>query len=156
MIRPEDARIEQVEANADREWLARARAVVLDLADTMPVFGADDVWARMGDDTPREPRALGPVIKGLAREGVLEHAGHRHSDRRGGDEKAWRKAGTEPAPVGAPKPPKGADDYLRIERSGGAVLHAWHTPKGWLGRADGFERQAIDVGPLIRAWKAAR
>lgn len=63
--------IEQVEGNADDEWLADARAVVRRLAETHPEFTTDDVWRSLA--STREPRALGAVMRQAAAEGIVEN-----------------------------------------------------------------------------------
>ena len=66
--------LRQVDAAADEAWKALARQTVLDLSLTKAEFTADDVWLT-GLAEPREPRALGAVIVGLANEGYIEQTG---------------------------------------------------------------------------------
>lgn len=61
----------------DRSWLWEARATVLDVAGKLDSFSADDVWAT-GLAKPREPRALGYVMRELARSGFIEMTGDYH------------------------------------------------------------------------------
>lgn len=68
---------EGVAEAADRSWLWDARAAVLDAASKHEAFSADDVWAS-GLPKPREPRALGYVMRELARAGFIEMTGDYH------------------------------------------------------------------------------
>jgi hypothetical protein len=81
----EDARdeaIARVQANAPESWLLRARNTVALVSLSRFDFTTDDVWEVMGDDRPFEPRALGAVMKGMAREGKIRATGeYRKSDR---------------------------------------------------------------------------
>lgn len=90
--RQRDEAMAQAEAHADPDWLERARAVVLDVARIHDSFTADDVWSFL--EKPREPRALGPVLKGLAQEGLIHSTGqYRKSTRRhAAAVVVWRKA----------------------------------------------------------------
>ncbi len=72
-----DEAIEAVGAGADRAWLIEARAVVLEVAGSLDEFSTDDVW-KMGLQKPREPRALGYVMRELARGGFIELTGNHH------------------------------------------------------------------------------
>lgn len=59
--------IDGVEANADQQWLAMALGVVADLAQRMPEFTTDDIWAALSrawpGKGPRERRAMGAVMR---------------------------------------------------------------------------------------------
>ena len=60
-------------ARAAEDWSARARGVVIEVAQNLGEFTTDDVWERMGDGD-RETvgkRALGGVMLGLARDGLI-------------------------------------------------------------------------------------
>lgn len=67
-----DEALGRVEANADERWKAEALAAVRHLARMLPEFTTDDVWARLGDSYPHEPRALGAVMKTAAAAGLIE------------------------------------------------------------------------------------
>lgn len=62
----------------DTSWAFAARRVVRELAARPLTFTTDDVWARLDgvvEDTPRDRRAMGLVIKAAAAEGLIEHTG---------------------------------------------------------------------------------
>src|SRR6266567_7996700 len=65
--------IKQVEDAADEEWLNEAYTAVVKMILTREDFIADDVWYYTGLSQPREPSALGPVIKNVAKAGLIEH-----------------------------------------------------------------------------------
>lgn len=67
-----DAAVQQVGQHADPAWFARALQAVRDVAREAGVdgFTTDDVWARLGGNEPREPRAMGPVMLAASRAGV--------------------------------------------------------------------------------------
>lgn len=75
--------IEQVDANAEPEWKEAARLIIYSLARTMEPFTTDDVWwllVNQGTIPPHEPRAMGGVMMGLARAGVIKRLdGYRKS-----------------------------------------------------------------------------
>jgi hypothetical protein len=58
-----DAALQQVEAHADSGWMDAAEKIVRNLAAAGP-FTADALWSRI--DQPREPRALGALMRKLA------------------------------------------------------------------------------------------
>lgn len=60
--RRRDAAIDQVDAGADPEWKDIALEFVYKLCLDKFEFVAEETWER-GLDKPREPRALGPVMK---------------------------------------------------------------------------------------------
>lgn len=68
-----DAALERVEAAADADWKFRANAAVLYVCMYFPEFTSEDVWSVL--DKPREPRALGPILKWFAREHYCEPIG---------------------------------------------------------------------------------
>jgi hypothetical protein len=79
-----DEALDHVERGADPEWLRAARVAVGVLADQGRQFSADDVWALLdgaGVDRPREPRALGPVIKAAVQSGRIVRVGWANSSR---------------------------------------------------------------------------
>lgn len=65
-----DLALVDVEANAAPTWLDVARGIVR----AMPPgheFTTDDVWVSLGDVRTHEPRAMGAVMRGLQRDGVI-------------------------------------------------------------------------------------
>jgi hypothetical protein len=70
-----DRKIQQVDGNADPAWRNEAEATVLRLAATGIDFTTSDVW-ESGLRRPREPRALGAVIKHLSKAGHIVPAGY--------------------------------------------------------------------------------
>lgn len=66
-----DEGIEHVETDANAAWRKAARSTVLNLP-VGATFTTDYVWAQVGRlnfiDAPTEPRAMGAVMIGLARE----------------------------------------------------------------------------------------
>jgi hypothetical protein len=64
-----DQAIDQVQRSADQAWLARAMEVVCKLAAQKDEFTSDDVWRHL--ESPREPRALGAVMRDAMRERVI-------------------------------------------------------------------------------------
>ena len=75
--------MDQVEAAALMSWKMAAQTAIRDLAHNNQEFVADDVWGllqRRGVPAPREPRALGPMMKLAAMAGVIEWTGvHKQS-----------------------------------------------------------------------------
>jgi hypothetical protein len=72
----QEGRAEQARAElaADPAWLDTARKAVVELAARVDTFTTDDVW-EAGLAKPREPRALGPVIRRLINEGAITGTG---------------------------------------------------------------------------------
>jgi hypothetical protein len=78
----EEEAIARVGANAPEDWVMRARQATQHVAGSRFDFTTDHVWDVLGDDKPHEPRALGAVLKNLAREGIIRQTGeYRKSDR---------------------------------------------------------------------------
>lgn len=69
-----DDALERVTKNANTDWKIRAEQAVLKLAGERETFIADDVW-EFGIEKPKEPRALGGVMMGLSRRGVIIKTG---------------------------------------------------------------------------------
>lgn len=67
-----DEAVARVERHATGEWKVAARAAVLAVAAHRDAFTTDDVWALLerANMQPREPRALGPIMRRAVREGV--------------------------------------------------------------------------------------
>lgn len=72
-IEARDAAMRRVDQHADPDWKTRAQTVAQHVARTQATFTADDLWAHI--EKPREPRALGPVMKRLVKEGFAEPTG---------------------------------------------------------------------------------
>ena len=70
-----DQAIAQVEAHAPERWLQRAHDTVQLVALARFDFTTDHVWDALGEDRPPEPRALGAVMKGMARDGLIRATG---------------------------------------------------------------------------------
>lgn len=69
-----DAAIAQVDANADAEWKAYALGFIAELSGRLEEFTTDDLWDA-GLIKPREPRALGPVMRRAAKRGLITTTG---------------------------------------------------------------------------------
>jgi hypothetical protein len=69
-----DAAIAQVDANADEDWKRYAFGFVAELSSKLPSFTTDDLWD-YGLIKPREPRALGPVMRRVAARGLIHQTG---------------------------------------------------------------------------------
>lgn len=66
-----DEAIQLVGTWADSEWVGQARLLGQRLAHDLAEFTSDEFWRR-GLPKPREPRALGPVMTSLVRDGFIE------------------------------------------------------------------------------------
>lgn len=119
-----DAALQQVEENADPEWIERAsEALRLFLTHHKTMF-VDDFWEWTELDRPRESRALGPVFVRAARIGLMEKSGgYRNSiASRMGPKPIWRSkiydpnaAATRPGAQGElfdQKPPRMTDNQF--------------------------------------------
>jgi hypothetical protein len=77
-----DEAIARVEAHAPEGWVQRARDTVTLIAIARFDFTTDHVWDALGEDRPPEPRALGAVMKAMARDGHIRATGeYRKSTR---------------------------------------------------------------------------
>lgn len=65
-----DRGVAAVTQGADSGWLDRAYGAVVRVAERQPEFHADDVWEELGDDVPDEARALGTVMRRIAKDGI--------------------------------------------------------------------------------------
>lgn len=86
--------IDQVEEHADQEWLIMATGIVKTLAAGGFPFTTDRVWSML-ERIPvatHEPRALGAVMRKLARQGVIRTTGEYVKTQR-------REAHSRPIPV---------------------------------------------------------
>lgn len=81
-----DAALAQVEAAASPEWIAAAERAVRYIAGLRSApFTTDDLWDYLEGGNvpaPREPRAMGPVVKRALARGVIVPAGYTQSRRR--------------------------------------------------------------------------
>ncbi|MCB5179540.1 hypothetical protein [Streptomyces antimicrobicus] len=68
------AAIAQVDANADAAWKSYALGFIAELSGRMGEFTTDDLWDA-GLVKPREPRALGPVMRRAAKRGLITTTG---------------------------------------------------------------------------------
>jgi len=69
-----DEAIKQSYDHAPDEWKLKAENTVRSLAHTRKQFTTDDVWEKLaeaGFAVPPEPRALGGVIRQIAKEGLI-------------------------------------------------------------------------------------
>ncbi len=76
-----------VEQGTDPAWAVRAVEAVHQLANRQEPFTPDDVWDYLTDqgvEQPREPRALGPIIKAELRAHRIKLEGYATSRRRHG------------------------------------------------------------------------
>lgn len=81
-----DAAVAQVDENADAAWQEQAANAVRVLA-IGGTFTPDDVWewlTAQGVPAPREPRALGPVIRRALEARIIHATGYSTSRRRHG------------------------------------------------------------------------
>jgi hypothetical protein len=86
--------IDQVEEHADQEWIVLATGIVKALAAGRHPFTTDKVWTML-ERIPvatHEPRALGAVIRRLARDGIIIKTGAYVNTTR-------REAHSRPIPV---------------------------------------------------------
>ena len=80
MTKTKEEAIDQVEENADALWLGAARTVLEQLARTRTFITSDDVWDRV--EMPREPRAMGAVLRWGMRGGLIEATDRTKPSRR--------------------------------------------------------------------------
>ncbi len=72
-------------AGTDPSWETEAIRAIAQLVDSGATFSSDDVWQQLernGVASPREPRALGPIMARMVKIGRLEHVGYTPSVRR--------------------------------------------------------------------------
>jgi hypothetical protein len=70
-----DEAMQRVDEHADPDWKDLALDVALRVARENFDFTTDDVWQALGDNRPREPRALGPIMMTLSKRGVIRKTG---------------------------------------------------------------------------------
>lgn len=81
-----DAAMDKAERGTDPDWETKATEAVRFLA-SIGDFNPDDIWERLEDQRvapPREPRALGPVLKRMANAKLIRAKGFTESRRRHG------------------------------------------------------------------------
>lgn len=66
-----DSAVTAVAEHSEVSWVFRAKALGRQIATEMGEFTSDEFWRR-GLPKPAEPRALGPVLTALERDGVIE------------------------------------------------------------------------------------
>lgn len=77
--------LDQVEEHADSVWKDAAWQAVTHVASTTPEFTTDRVWfelERQGIDPPREPRALGAIMRNAAKTGMIARTDRVHTSVR--------------------------------------------------------------------------
>lgn len=79
-----DEAIARAAEGAPAVWMERAKGVALHVAASKFDFTTDDVWAYLGEDKVREPRAMGAVMKALASEGRIRPTGEYRKSARPG------------------------------------------------------------------------
>lgn len=75
-----DSAIAQADANADDSWKKYALGFVAELSAELDEFTTDDLWDA-GLIKPREPRALGPVMRRAAKRGLIATTGEFRKSR---------------------------------------------------------------------------
>lgn len=75
-----DAAIDQVDVNADDGWKRYALGFIAELSGQLEEFTTDDLWDA-GLIKPREPRALGPVMRRAAKRGLISATGEYRKSR---------------------------------------------------------------------------
>jgi hypothetical protein len=73
-----DAALRRVDQSADPDWKAAARKALNSLIESGQPFTSDEVWIRVGF-SPKEPRALGPLLRAEVDAGRIVRAGERQS-----------------------------------------------------------------------------
>lgn len=87
MTAERDQAMGQAQQGTDPDWEADATKAVRTLAVSGRDFSPDDVWILLEEGNvppPREPRALGPILKRLAKVGEIRPKGFTESRRRHG------------------------------------------------------------------------
>jgi hypothetical protein len=100
-----DASMAQVEANADESWKAYAEDWMIHYLKRHPTMFTDELWD-LGLEEPREMRALGPLVLGLARQGYIVKTGETRPRANGhcAHGPVWRSLIYRP-PTKSKKPP---------------------------------------------------
>lgn len=78
-----DGAMSRVDQHADESWKDAAYRIITQLARERDYFTTDDVLKRLEllDVETHELRALGPVMRHMARQGVIEPKGYTASSR---------------------------------------------------------------------------
>lgn len=79
-----DEALERVESASDPDWVVSAEKALLYVSMSLQTFSTDDVWDRLrmlSVPAPREPRALGPVMRRAVRDGLIKAVGYAASER---------------------------------------------------------------------------
>ena len=90
------AGIEKVERGTDRDWADRALNVIKQVAQQREEITADEIWGVLEEfgDTPREPRALGPIFTRAAKLNWIiktnKYTMSRRAVNHGRDIRVWR------------------------------------------------------------------
>jgi len=82
-----DSALDAVERAADEEWKRKAWEAILYVAKRRSAFTTDAVWYMLQEwkvASPREPRAMGPMVLRGRREGIFEVTGDRKKSERVG------------------------------------------------------------------------
>lgn len=82
--RQRDEAVARAEANANERWWMAAREEVILAAIQLPEFTTDTVWIGLNSRgvSTHEPRALGSVMKAMAKAGIIEPTGRWEKSRR--------------------------------------------------------------------------
>ena len=75
-----DEAMARVEAHADPDWKHMAVRAFMKVAYGSDEFTTDDVWRQLEEwevPAPHEPRAMGPIVRSLVTQGVIEPVGRR-------------------------------------------------------------------------------
>lgn len=99
MTAERDQAMGQAQQGTDPDWEAKATQVVHALAQSGQDFTPDTVWVKLEEQRvapPREPRALGPILKRLAKADVIRAKGFTESHRRHGAPVRIYEAGPRP------------------------------------------------------------
>ena len=76
-----DEAMDRAERAAADGWNADARALFRAVAERLEYLTTDDVW-EAGLEPPREPRALGSIVRAMTKAGVIEPTAHHITCRR--------------------------------------------------------------------------
>jgi hypothetical protein len=67
-----DRALRRVERAADPDWTRHVERVVARIAQRLPTFSTDEVWAALDESySTHEPRALGAIMVDMARRGII-------------------------------------------------------------------------------------
>jgi len=75
-----DEGMARADAHVEPGWKHMAVRAFIKVSYGKDEFTTDDVWEQLDEwevDPPHEPRAMGPLVTQLLREGVIEHTGKR-------------------------------------------------------------------------------